>query len=103
MLREVAFLSSVAEIPPEVAVCMATGNVGRAHGLSIGTLEEDKPADLVLLDKIHGSVAKDGLDSIAKGDLPGISVVMIDGEILVAGRSQQTPPPERNAIITGGK
>lgn len=103
MLREIAFLSSVAEIPPEAAICMATGNVGRAHGLSIGTLEEGRPADLVLLDKIHGSVAKDGLDSLAKGDLPGISVVMIDGEIQVAGRSQQTPPPERMAIVTGGK
>jgi enamidase len=101
MLREIAFLASVVEIPPEVAICMATGNVGRAHGLSIGILEEGMPADLVLLDKIHGSVAKDGLDSLAKGDLPGISVVMIDGEIKVAGRSQQTPPPERVAIITG--
>ena len=103
MLREIAFLSSVVEIPPEVAICMATGSVGRAHGLPIGTLEEGRPADLVLLDKIHGSVAKDGLDSLAKGDLPGISVVMIDGEIKVAGRSRQTPPPERIAVITGGR
>lgn len=103
MLREIAYLSSVAEIPPEVAICMATGNVGGAHGLSIGILEEGKPADLVLLDKVHGSTAKDGLDSLAKGDLPGISVVMIDGEIKVAGRSQQTPPPERMAVVTGGR
>ncbi|MBI2985959.1 MAG: amidohydrolase family protein [Deltaproteobacteria bacterium] len=99
MLREIAFLSSVGEVAPEAAVCMATGNVGRAHGLSIGTLEEGKVADLVLLDRIQGSVAKDGLDAFAKGDLPGISVVMIDGEIQVAGRSQQTPPPERSAVI----
>jgi len=99
MLREVAFLSSVVEVPAELAICMATGNVGRAHGLGIGTLEEGKPADLVLLDKIQGSVAKDALDSFAKGDLPGISVVMISGEIRVWGRSQQTPPPERAAVI----
>ena len=103
MLREIAFLASVAEIPPEGAICMATGSVGRAHGLSIGILEEGSAADLVLLDKIHGSVGKDGLDSLAKGDLPGISVVMIDGEIKVAGRSQQTPPPERTALILGGR
>jgi len=99
MLREIAFLSSVAEVAPESAICMATGNVGRAHGLSIGTVEEGKAADMVLLDRIQGSVAKDGLDAFAKGDLPGISVVMIDGEIRVAGRSQQTPPPERAAVI----
>ncbi len=99
ILREIAFLSSVAEVPPETAVCMATGNVGRAHGLSIGLLEEGRPADIVLLEKIQGSVAKDALDSFAKGDLPGVSIVIIDGEIRVAGRSQQTPPPERAAII----
>jgi enamidase len=101
MLREVAFLSSVGEVPPEVALAMATGNVALAHGLPMGLLEEGRPADLVLLDRIKGSVAKDALDSFAKGDLPGVSVVMIDGEITVAGRSQQTPPPERVAIVEG--
>ncbi len=97
MLREIAFLSSVGGIEPEKAVCMATGNVGRAHDLNLGILEEGRPADIVLLHKITGSVAKDALDSLAKGDLPGISTVIIDGEVRVAGRSQQTPPPERGA------
>jgi len=94
ILREIAFLSSVGEIEPEKSICMATGNVGRAHGLNLGILEEGRPADLVLLHKITGSVAKDALDSFAKGDLPGISYVIIDGVVQVAGRSQQTPPPE---------
>jgi enamidase len=94
ILREIAFLSSVGEIEPEKSIGMATGNVGRAHGLNLGILEEGRPADLVLLHKITGSVAKDALDSFAKGDLPGISYVIIDGVIQVAGRSQQTPPPE---------
>ena len=97
ILREIAFISSVGEVAPETAICMATGNVGRAHGLDIGILEEGRPADIVLLHKITGSVAKDALDSFAKGDLPGISMVIIDGEVRVAGRSQQTPPPERVA------
>jgi enamidase len=100
ILREIAFISSVGEVTPETAICMATGNVGRAHGLDIGIIEEGRPADLVLLHKITGSVAKDALDSFAKGDLPGISTVIIDGEIRVAGRSQQTPPPERMASET---
>ncbi len=99
IMREIAYLSSVADVPPEAAICMATGNVGRAHGLSIGLLEEGRPADIVLLHKITGSVATDALDSFAKGDLPGISMVLIDGEVRVAGRSQQTPPPERVALI----
>jgi len=98
ILREIAFISAVGEVPPEKAICMATGNVGRAHGLDIGILEEGRPADIVMLHKITGSVARDALDSFAKGDLPGISTVLIDGEIRVAGRSQQTPPPERVAL-----
>ncbi len=94
ILREIAFLSSVGEIEPEKSICMATGNVGRAHALKIGILEEGWPADIVLMHKITGSVSKDALDSFAKGDLPGISYVIIDGVVQVAGRSQQTPPPE---------
>jgi len=94
ILREIAFLSAVGEIEPEKSICMATGNVGRAHDLNLGILEEGRPADIVLLHKITGSVAKDALDSFAKGDLPGISYVIIDGVVQVAGRSQQTPPPE---------
>jgi cytosine/adenosine deaminase-related metal-dependent hydrolase len=101
-LHQIAFLSAVGEVAPEVAIAMATGNVARAHGLQIGILEEGKPADLVLLDRVQGSIAKDVMDSFALGDLPGISLVMIDGEIRVAGRSQQTPPPERTALIAGG-
>jgi enamidase len=97
ILREIAFISSVGEVAPEKTICMATGNVGRAHDLNIGILEEGRPADLVLLHKITGSVAKDALDAFAKGDLPGISTVIIDGVVRVAGRSQQTPPPERVA------
>jgi len=97
MLREIAFISSVGDVPPERTICMATGNVGRAHDLNLGILEEGRPADLVLMHKITGSVAKDALDSFAKGDLPGISYVIIDGVVQVAGRSQQTPPPERLA------
>lgn len=99
ILREIAFISSVGEVPPEKTICMATGNVARAHGLSLGVLEEGRPADLILLHKITGSVARDALDSFAKGDLPGISTVIIDGEILVASRSQQTPPAERAAVV----
>jgi enamidase len=97
ILREIAFISSVGEIPPEKTICMATGNVGRAHDLNLGILEEGRPADVVLMHKITGSVSKDALDSFAKGDLPGISYVIIDGVVQVAGRSQQTPPPERAA------
>ncbi|HWH80472.1 MAG TPA: hypothetical protein VNT76_23990 [Candidatus Binatus sp.] len=100
ILREIAFISSLGGVAPETTICMATGNVGRAHDLNLGILEEGRPADIVLMHKITGSVAKDALDSFATGDLPGISYVIIDGVVQVAGRSQQTPPPERLASET---
>ena len=33
------------------------------------------------------------------GDLPGISMALVDGEILIRERSSQTPPPARTAAI----
>jgi hypothetical protein len=33
------------------------------------------------------------------GGLPGISSVMIDGELVVKGRSDQTPPPQDRATV----
>ncbi|HWP58879.1 MAG TPA: amidohydrolase family protein [Candidatus Acidoferrales bacterium] len=101
MLREIAFISSVAGVAPEIALAMATGNVARAHGLPQGIIEEGRPADIVLIDRIQGSAAKNALESLSIGDLPGVSVVMIDGEIQVGGRSQQTPPPARPATVGG--
>jgi enamidase len=103
MLREIAYIASVAGVAPETAIAMATGNVARAHGLPQGILEEGRPADIVLLDRVKGSVASDTLDSFGKGDLPGISAVLIDGQLRVAGRSEQTPPPERPVTITRGR
>jgi enamidase len=102
MLREIAYLAAVAEVPPAVAIAMGTGNVGRAHGLPQGVLEPGRPADLVLLDRIPGSVAEDALDALRRGDLPGISMVLIDGVPRVVGRSQQTPPPARPAAVVRG-
>ena len=74
ILREICFLASLGGIAPEHAVAMATGNTGRAHGLDLGAIAEGRPADLVIMDRITGSVSRDALDSFAKGDLPGISV-----------------------------
>ena len=76
---------------------MATGNVGRAHDLNLGILEEGRPADFVLMHKITGSVAKDALDSFAKGDLPG-HFLCHHRRRRASGRSEPAnPPPERVA------
>lgn len=99
MLRNICFLSSVCGLDPADAVAAATGTTARRHQLDVGVLEVGRPADLIILGSIVGSEADDALGSFALGDLPGISMVLVDGEPLVAPRSQQTPPPRRLAEI----
>ena len=99
MLRNVALLASLCEVSLEVAWCLATGNAARAHRLEAGFLDVGKPADLVLMGKITGSVGTDALDGFTAGDIPGISFVIVNGEIVVRDRSEQTPPPETLAVI----
>lgn len=95
MLRNLLYLSSVCGMDPAVAVAAATGNTARAHGLDVGILAEGMPADLLILGPITGSEATDVLECLQLGDLPGIAAVLVDGEPLVLGRSEQTPPPRR--------
>ena len=99
MLRNVALLASLCEVEPEVAWCLATGNAARAHRLPAGFLAEGEAADLVLMGQIAGSVGKNALDALTVGDIPGISFVIVNGEIVVRDRSEQTPPPETLAVI----
>ncbi|MBK19948.1 MAG: adenosine deaminase [Rhodospirillaceae bacterium] len=93
MLRNILFLSSICEMSPGEAIAVATGNTAKAHGLEVGILKEDAPADLVIAGPVKGSEGTTLSDAIAHGDLPGISFVLIDGEVIVETRSEQTPPP----------
>lgn len=99
MLRNILFLSGVGGLDPALAIAAGTGNTARAHRLSTGRIEIGAPADLIVCDKIFGAAGSNALESMAKGDLPGIGMVVIDGQLQVAPRSQQTPPPMRPPII----
>jgi enamidase len=101
MLRNLNLLCSVGGLTPEEAIAIATGNTADAHGLEQGRLEEGRPADVVLMGRIKASVAEDGLDALRIGDLPGVSMVFVDGEPLVT-YSDQTPPPETAAVLEQG-
>jgi len=100
MLRQLCFMSSVCDISPAEAIAIATGNTARAHGLECGILAVGKPADLVVCGPVEGSAGTSVTDAIAHGDLPGIAYVLIDGEIVVSGRSRQTPPPQRKYFFS---
>jgi enamidase len=94
IVRLISMLSSLGEIPAELAMCFATGNTARIRKLECGIIEPGRAATFVFMDKAQHSAGKDLLDSIQRGDLPGIGMVMIDG-IVSAQRSRNTPPATR--------
>jgi enamidase len=91
ILRMVSMLSSLGEIPAEIAFCFATGNTARMRSLDCGLIEAGRAADFVIMDKAQHSAGKDFLDSIQLGDLPGIGMTIIDGLVRTL-RSRNTPP-----------
>jgi enamidase len=94
MLRMISLISSMADIPAEIVIGFATGNISRIRNLQQGLLEVGRPADFVFLDRAQNSAGTDMLDSIRLGDIPGIGMVMIDG-IVRCLRSRNTPPADR--------
>src|SRR6185295_3317677 len=79
ILRMISMLSSLGEIPAEIAICFATGNTARMRSLDCGLIEKGRAADFVFLDKAQHSPGKTMLDSIRLGDLPGVGMTVIDG------------------------
>ena len=102
VMKSVCELASLGDLPPEVVIALATGNNARAFRLAAGTgtIAVGAPADLVVCDAPSASLAADALTAIARGDIPGISCVVIDGQVRV-GRSRNTPMAKRLATFTG--
>jgi enamidase len=100
VLKSVCELASLGGLAPEIVIALATGNNAHAFRLATGTLVVGRPADLVVCDAPAASMASDALGAIARGDIPGISAVVIDGVVRV-GRSRNTPLAKRLATITG--
>jgi len=94
VIRMISLLAALGEIPAEIAICCATGNTARMRSLNCGLIEPGREASFVLMDKAQHSAGKDLLDSIQKGDLPGIGMVVIDGAVSIQ-RSRNTPPATR--------
>ena len=94
ILRMIAMLSSLGDIPPEIAFCFATGNTARMRELDSGIIEVGKSADFILIDSAQHAPGKTMLESIHQGNLPGVGMTIIDG-IVRTQRSRNTPPAER--------
>ena len=91
ILRMIALLSSLANIPAELVFCFATGNTARIRKLNCGLIEVGRDADFVFMDRAQHSAGRTLLESVQLGDLPGVGMVMIDG-LVRCGRSRNTPP-----------
>ena len=98
ILRNICQVSSVSGVPGATAVCMATGNPAKVYGLNTGVIEVGREADLLFMDAPMGSVANTAAEAFECGDIPGISIVMIDGEVKVT-KSKNTPPCKRAAKV----
>ncbi len=94
ILRMIAMLSSLGDVPPEIAFCFATGNTARMRDLDCGIIEVGKCADFVLLDMAQHAPGGSMLGSIHQGNLPGVGMTVIDGIVRTA-RSRNTPPATR--------
>ena len=100
ILRMVSLLSSLGDVPAEIAFCFATGNTARMRALDCGIIEVGRAADFVIMDRAQHSAGRDILHSVQLGDLPGIGMTIIDG-IVRTQRSRNTPPATRVPEIVG--
>ena len=101
ILRMVAMLSSLGNVPAEVAFCFGTGNTTRMRELDTGMIEVGLCADFVLMDQAQHAPGKTILESIQLGNLPGVGMTIIDGRV-TSQRSRNTPPAGRIPVIVKG-
>ena len=98
MLRTIAWVSALGDVPPAHAIAMATGTTAEIYNLPAGRIAPGLEADLVIMDAPVGSAAADALETLRIGDTPGISGVIIDGELLLR-QSANTPPAKRQLKV----
>jgi len=100
IIRTISFIASNIDVKPEQIVCAATGNTASVFGVEAGFIKEGAVADFVVIDAPYGSAAPDALTAFSIGDIPGVAMVVVDGQIRV-GRSRMTPPPNRKVKTSG--
>jgi enamidase len=102
ILRMISMLASLGEIPAEIAVCFATGNTAKIRKLDCGLIDAGRAATFVMIDKAQHSAGKTVLDSIQRGDLPGIGMMIVDGAVSTH-RSRNTPPATTAPEVVQGQ
>ena len=100
ILRMIAMLSSLGNVPAEIAFCFGTGNTARQRELDTGLIEVGYCADFVLMDQAQHAPGKTILESVQLGNLPGVGMTIIDG-VVTSRRSRNTPPAGAIPMIEG--
>lgn len=99
MLYTMSHLVSLAGVPPEIAVAMATGNNAKVYRLNAGFIAAGRDADIVLVDACLGGSQNDALSALNNGDILGVGAVITNGVPRFVGRSRNTPETVRKARV----
>ena len=98
ILRTIAYCSALGGLDPDIAYCAASGQTGARYKLEQGRIAVGAPGDVIVLDAPVGGTTTTALDALANGDVPGIAMVAVDGEIQIQ-KSRMSPPPMRTVTL----
>ena len=98
--RMVMRMAAFDDIPPAQAIAMGTGNTADLFGLNTGKIEVGREADLLAIDSSHDAVGKNALEAMQLDDTFGVSMVMVDGQV-VSLKGRDGRPTHRSVIIDG--
>jgi enamidase len=99
ILRMITHVASLGGVPAPQALALATGNAAKVFELNRGLIAKGREADLVVMDAPMGSYGQDALAAMTCGDLPAVSLVVVDGVVTVK-TSRNTPPAVRKVIVS---
>lgn len=94
----ICVLSSLGDLNPEIAIALATGNTTRFYDLPTGIIKPGFWADLLVLDAPAGAPLADAYSCIKEGMIPGIGLVMVDGQIMAEGENEVNSPPPKKMV-----
>ena len=98
ILRMICHVASLGGVAAPLAIAMASGNAAKAFNLNRGLIAKGREADLVIMDAPMGSCGKDALEALTEGDIPAVSMVLVDGKVTV-NVSRNTPPPVTKPLM----
>jgi enamidase len=98
VLKTIAELASLGGIDPGLVWAWASGSIADVYGLDAGKVQVGRPADLVISDAPWGSHGQGTRGALTRGDIPGISAVLIDGEVR-ALTSRNTPASATPVVV----